>query len=269
MGFIYMLTSPSGKSYIGQTTCLIQKRFEQHQKIKSRCYAIHNAIRRYGWENIQKDWYECPDEDLNFDEELLVRELGTLVPNGYNLMEGGGANGKPSEETRQKMSEAQKGEKNSYYGKTHSQKSRQKMSEANMGKSLSEETKQKISQAQTGENNHNYGRTGENNPNYGKSRSQETKQKISKALSGENSHWYGKKHTEESIQKMSKARLGEKNCNSKKVYQYTLDGKFVHSFASGGEAARALGKSSGSSIDKCARGKLNTAYGFKWSRVLH
>jgi group I intron endonuclease len=170
MGYIYILTSPSGKSYIGQTIRSIEKRFKAHQKERSRCMAIYNAIQKYGWENFEKDWYECPDEDLNFDEELLVREMGTLSPGGYNLKEGGG-NCKLSEETKQKMSEAhlgtyrdketklkmseaQRGDKNHMFGKTTSEKTRQKQSEANLGKVQSDETKKKISEAQLGEKNH-------------------------------------------------------------------------------------------------------------------
>jgi hypothetical protein len=61
-------------------------------------------------------------------------------------------------------------------------------------------------------------------------------------------------------------KTGEKNPNSKKVYQYTLDGTYVDSYDSGGEAARALGKTDGSPINMCARGDCKTAYGFKWSR---
>ena len=107
-----MLKSPSGKLYIGQTIRPIKKRFEDHQRKSNGCSAISSAIKKYGWENFEKDWYECPDEDLNFDEELLVREMGTLSPNGYNLKEGGG-NGKDSEETKRKKREAQLGKKNS------------------------------------------------------------------------------------------------------------------------------------------------------------
>ena len=109
MGYIYILTSPSGKSYIGQTTRPIEKRFQIHQQKSSNCVAIYRAIQKYGWDNFKKDWYECPDEDLNFDEELLVREMGTLAPRGYNLKEGGGSNGKHSEESKQKMSESHTG----------------------------------------------------------------------------------------------------------------------------------------------------------------
>ena len=96
----------------------------------------------------------------------------------------------------------------------------------------------------------------------GKIFTEETRQKLSKAN-------IGKTFTEETKQKMSKAKIGENNSLSKKVFQYSLIGEFIQSFASSGEAARALDKSDGSSIGKCARGKRNTAHGFKWSLVLH
>ena len=101
MGYIYMLTSPSGKSYIGQTIRDIHKRLEEHQLPSSKCVAVYNAIQKYGWENVKKEWYEVPDEELDFYEEMLVALLGTLAPGGYNLKEGGG-NGNLSEETKKK-----------------------------------------------------------------------------------------------------------------------------------------------------------------------
>ncbi len=150
----------NGKSYIGQTIRTIEKRFEEHQKTRSHCRALYNAIKKYGWDSFIVDYYECPDEDLNFDEELLVREMGTLSPNGYNLKEGGG-NGKHSEETKQKMSESQTGEKNHKYGKKQSDDSNKKRSEAmtgennhNYGKPISKQVKQKIREANSGDNNH-------------------------------------------------------------------------------------------------------------------
>ena len=140
MGFIYKLTFPSEKSYIGQTICDIHKRLEKHQYASSGCVAVRNAIQKYGWEKVEKEWYEVPDEDLNFYEEMLVALLGTLSPGGYNLKEGGG-NGKPSEESRQKMSEAKTGEKHPMYGKEHTEESKQKMSEAKTGEKNSNSKK--------------------------------------------------------------------------------------------------------------------------------
>lgn len=158
----------NGKIYIGQTILSIEKRFERHQKKSSKCVAIYNAIKKYGWHNFEKDWYECPDEDLNFDEELLVREMGTLSPGGYNLKEGGGSNGKWSEESKQKMSK-------SHIGKILSEEHKKSISESLVGIPRTDETKLKISEAHRGEKNHMYGKT----------LSEETKRKMSESKRGE------------------------------------------------------------------------------------
>jgi group I intron endonuclease len=104
MGYIYMIRNKTnGKTYVGQTIRPIKERLSEHETGKSKsCRAIYNAIKFHGWGNFETDYYECPDEDLNFDEELLVNEMGTLSPDGYNLREGGGNNGKPSEDTKKK-----------------------------------------------------------------------------------------------------------------------------------------------------------------------
>jgi len=234
MGYIYILTSPSRKSYIGQTSRSIHKRLEEHRTGKSAgCRAIYNAIHFYGWDAFVIDWYYCPDEDLNKHEELMEEVLGTLAPDGYNLRKGGD-NRKPSDETKQRISEAK------------------------LGILKSEETKQKMSEAQLGEKNHNFGIP----------KSEETKQKMSEAQLGEKNHNFGIPKSEETKQKMSEAKLGktgEKHPKSKRVYQYDLDGTFLGSFGSTGEAARHLEKTDGTNISACANGKLKTAYKFKWS----
>jgi len=234
MGYIYRIENKiNGKIYIGQTIRPIHKRIEEHRTGKSNgCRAIYNAIQYHGWENFDKDWYECPDEDLNFDEDLLVREMGTLAPEGYNLKEGGGATGKPSEEAKQKMREAQ------------------------LGKTMSEESKQKMSESKLGEN-HNM---------YGKTHTDDTKRKMSEVKKGKKNSRYGKIHNEETKRKMSEAKLGEKNHTSKRVYQYDLGGTCIRSFGSTGEAGRHL-KKYAANISACASGsdKYKTAYGFKWS----
>ncbi|AGE57071.1 GIY-YIG catalytic domain-containing endonuclease [Acanthocystis turfacea Chlorella virus NE-JV-3] len=230
MGFIYMLISPYEKSYIGQTTRPIEERFKEHQFPSSKCVAIYNAIQKYGWENFEKHWYECPDEELNDHEELMIEVLGTLAPSGYNLREGGGAGGKLSEETKQKISQA------------------------HTGKILSEETRGRMSKA----------KSGEKHPMHGKNATDETKKKMSASKSGAKNHMYGKIMSEETIEKMSASKSGAKNPNSKKVYQYDTNDAFVQSFVTCGEAAQSLNKS-GSAINMCASGKRKLAYGFRWS----
>jgi hypothetical protein len=256
MGFLYKATyRVSRKAYIGQTTQPIEKRMLQHQRPSSKCKAFLGAIKKYGWENFDVEWYEISDDELNFYEEMLVALLGTLAPGGYNLREGGGNCGKPSAETRKKMSEAQSGEKNHMYRKNHTPKTKQNISEVLSGRTLAPDTKRKMSEA----------KTGKKNPMYGKTRTPETKQKISEAQSGDKHPMYGKTLTPETKQKMSEAQSGAKHPSSKKVYQYTTDGTPVDSFGSCREAARSLNKTDGSSISRCARGKREDAHGYKWS----
>jgi hypothetical protein len=274
MGFIYKLTFPSEKSYIGQTIRDIHKRLEEHQLPSSNCVAVSRAIQKHGWENVKKEWYEVPDEDLNFYEEMLVALLGTLTPGGYNLKEGGGSSGKLSEETKKKISKAR-------IGKTHTEETKQKIGKAKNEKTLSNEHKQKIKEAMSGEKNHFYGNThteeikkkmseamtGEKNHFYGNTHTEETKKKMSEAKTGKKHPMHGKTLSDEHKQKLSKALTGEKNHKSKKVYQYKLDGTPVDSFVSCGEAARIIKEKYGTLIRKCARGELESAHGFTWSYV--
>lgn len=264
-----MLTSPpppygSGRSYIGQTIQPIEERFGQHQRPNSECVLISHAIQKYGWENMTKEWYEVPDEYLNEHEELMVEVLGTLAPGGYNLRKGGGC-GKMSdivkekmseshrgkthpEEVKQKMSDAKIGDKNPFYGMSHTPDSKQKMSESHKGKILPEEVKQKISEAQTGDKNHMYGKT----------HTPEAKQKMSETRKG-------RTQPEEVKQQISESTKGANHHASKKVYQYELDGTYIYDFGSSGEAARSLGKNTTAGILRCTNGKQKTAYGFIWS----
>ena len=242
MGHIYILTSPSGKSYIGQTSRPIQKRFKEHQLESSGCVAIYNAIQFYGWENFEIDYYECPDEDLNKHEELMVEVLGTLAPDGYNLKEGGGSHGKASMESKQKMSDAKKGDKNPMWGEHHSEETREKQSEAQRG---------------------------EKHPMWGEHHNEATIQKMRESKIGEKNHMWGEHHNETTKQRISETTLGEKNHRAKRVYQYDTEGNLIGSFGSTREAGRYL-KNDGTHVRACARSKNRnkTAHGFKWSYSL-
>jgi len=82
-----------------------------------------------------------------------------------------------SDETRARISESQKGEKNHQYGKNPSQATRDKMSKSASSRVASNETRAKISESLKGENHYLYG----------KHLPQATKDKISKKNSGGNS----------------------------------------------------------------------------------
>ena len=106
-GIIYRATSPSGKCYIGQTTASLRRRRNGHYSDSSRrrCFLISRAIAKYGdamrWEEIA-----CATDKagLDFAEQALIVQHGTLAPGGYNLQTGGAA-GKHSEQSKAKMAE--------------------------------------------------------------------------------------------------------------------------------------------------------------------
>ena len=120
MGFIYKVTSPSTKIYIGQTRRDPQKRWMQHcWSSSTSCTALKNAITKYGAENMKFEVIEeCADAMLNDREQYWIRELNTLRPHGYNLTTGGDAC-ELSEETKTKISAKRQQlaiDKNGYVG---------------------------------------------------------------------------------------------------------------------------------------------------------
>ena len=90
MGYIYCITSPSLKQYIGQTKDSIEQRFKGHQAKSSNCTLLKRAAKKYGWEHMVVEiLVECPDEDLDKNEIECIELYRTLVPEGYNCDRGG------------------------------------------------------------------------------------------------------------------------------------------------------------------------------------
>lgn len=103
MGFIYKLTSPSGKAYIGQTVGPVKDRFRQHCWESGACTAIHRAIKRYGVANIQVETLlEVSDGLLDHYERALIDAYGTFERWGYNQTRGGDVNPMHDESVRNK-----------------------------------------------------------------------------------------------------------------------------------------------------------------------
>ena len=156
---IYMHTSPSGKSYIGQTKN-IKQREAAHKIPSSKCRAFSNAIRKYGWDNFVHVILanDLTLEQANVLEESFIAEYNTMAPTGYNLRSGG-QNQLISDEVKQKLSEARKGKprtpehqaklNEAAKNRKRSPEHQAKLNEAAKRK-RSEETKKKMSDAQKG-----------------------------------------------------------------------------------------------------------------------
>lgn len=132
---VYCFTNKiNSKKYIGLTSN-VQRRYKQHKSTKNRCPVFSNAIRKYGFESfdflILKE--SLTKEDANLFEIQFIKELNSLVPNGYNRTNGGNSSSKHSEETKIKISEKNKiyilENGHSRTGKKHSKETKKLLSE--------------------------------------------------------------------------------------------------------------------------------------------
>jgi group I intron endonuclease len=196
------------KKYIGITKYSLEERFYQHIK---RGFLLTEAIKKYGKEKFSIELIEeVESPERAYELEIFyIKKYNTKAPFGYNLTDGGdGIFGwQPSDEYRKECSERakelHKNKKVGMYGKKHNDETKRKMSEASkgnkncLGRILSEETKLKISTS-----------------NKGKTVSESTKKKISENhydISGEKNPMYGKKHSPETIEKIRQKALERKN----------------------------------------------------------
>jgi hypothetical protein len=110
IGYIYLITSPSGKMYIGQTKQHYNHRWKQHKSnaiCNKGCRLLKLAIQKYGYNNMKCEVLQtCPVICLNMWERLYIKRLNTLTPSGYNLTEGGDNNVVYSDESKKMISES-------------------------------------------------------------------------------------------------------------------------------------------------------------------
>lgn len=242
---IYKITNRiNGKVYIGQTTRTLNERWKEHcsdSRNRTKKMALHKAIQKYGKEHFTVEQIDvaCDQSELNYKEMHWIAECNSIIPNGYNLTSGG-EHPVFSEETRRKISEANKGEKNYFYGKRfigalnpfygrhHTEKTKKEHGDAVRGYKHTEEAKRKMSLQRKGKF------TGKDNPMFGK------------GFFGKDNPMYGK--------------CGSLNPSAKRVVNITLN----LFFDTAKEAAKSVGKDDCSAIIKCCRGRQKTAYGYKW-----
>ena len=122
-----------GKCYVGQSVD-IRSRQEFHFSFRG-CFAIHHAIRKYGRNAFVFEILElCLEKNLDARECHWICALDCVSPNGYNLREGG-SHGRLSDETKSKISKANKGKVPWVKGRKLSPDHRRKISEAQKGRS--------------------------------------------------------------------------------------------------------------------------------------
>jgi group I intron endonuclease len=213
----------NNKIYIGKTIRTLDDRRKAHiiESHNSKVY-FHDAIRKYGENSFSWEVLTEADSEskLNVLEKFYIacyRKMGVL----YNLTDGGdGLSGYKhteeskkkigeaakkvikTDETRKKLSIANKGKKPWCAGKTgiFSEEMLKKLSDIKKGKTHTAEAREKMSKA----------RKGKIPWNKGIPQTEEMKNRISNSLKGrycgEKNPFYGKKHSEETKLKMKKNR---------------------------------------------------------------
>lgn len=169
IGYIYKITSPNGKIYIGQTINKKQRKHHYNSLDFKQQVKLWNNVQKYNWRPV--DTFEIIEECLcgenkwflNEREKYWIQYFDSLK-NGLNCNEGGHGNlgHKHSQETLNKMSLSKLGvkhpewrnkEKSEYTkGRKHSEESKEKMSLVKKER-MTDEIKNKISKGLKGNKN--------------------------------------------------------------------------------------------------------------------
>lgn len=138
MGEIYLLISPSGKYYVGQTKFNSYDRWKQHISDSKapdggRCRLLNNAIRKYGPDTFNIEIIlQCDLEQLDYYEEKFIMLYNSNDSDfGYNLRSGGNLSNL-SESTKNLMSLQR--QLNPHFTQPHTEETKNKIRQTNINK---------------------------------------------------------------------------------------------------------------------------------------
>lgn len=143
---IYLVTNISnGKQYVGLTRNFNERKRTHLFPLKHSRSALNNAVRKYGEDSFEFTQIACCRtlDDAHYVEILLIDEMETIVPCGYNISAGGegGTSVRWSEERKRTLSERTR-------GKAKSLETRRKMSLSAKGKKKTAEHIENMRKAQ-------------------------------------------------------------------------------------------------------------------------
>lgn len=136
---VYKHTFPNGKVYIGITCKSFNVRWRKNGSGYIQQKLVWNAIQKYGWNNIK---HEILFTNLTLNEasekekELIKEYKSNNYKYGYNQSVGGDCSALGNhlkEETKKRISEANKGEKCFWYGKKLPNEMKNKISKSHKG----------------------------------------------------------------------------------------------------------------------------------------
>ena len=140
-GIIYKIRNKiNNKIYIGQTIRKFKKRYSGELEKRTHNEHLKRSIQKYGIENFEIDEefdIAYSKEELDKLEDMYIKIYNCCDENyGYNN-KFGGANGRFSEQTKQKLKENSphlSGENHPFYGKHHTEEAKENLREKLKGK---------------------------------------------------------------------------------------------------------------------------------------
>jgi len=245
---VYIHIFPNKKVYIGITSQQpAYKRWANGKGYKQNEY-LNNAINKYGWENVKhKILFEglTKEEAEQKEIELINKYKSNIKKYGYNIENGGKANGRVSDETKEKISK-----KSFLFWQSEEYREKQRIAHIgkmpdNKGRKMPEEVKQKLIKA-------NIGRIPWNK---GKHCSEELKLKLSLMNKGKKLSEEHKKQLHKGSLKAAKNRQKSVLCVEKnKIYESlkiaAIENKTYHA-----------------NIIKVLNGQRKTAGGYHWKEI--
>ena len=273
---IYTITNLiNGKFYLGSSNNLRLRKMRHFRQLnKGTHHSVHlqRAFDKYGSENFEFKILELVEEDKLLEVEQ--KYLDSLRPfdgkNGYNMSEGAtnciltGINHwtygvpteqqtwfgkKHTEETKNKIRQAQIGPLNHAFGKPSALK----------GIPHTDEHIRRNRESHKGQLAWNKGKTGiYSKESLEKMRIAATGRSVSDKVIHKSKEWI------ENISKGKKGkRRGSENPNSRRVIQFSVELEAIEEFDSVGDAHRSTGASLNGIFDVC-KGRSKTAGGYKW-----
>jgi len=245
MAYIYrILNKLTKKCYIGETKSKdVIWRWNQHRQkieINKGCPALRDAVKKYGIDNFEFSvLIICFDDDRFKHEIEYIKKYNSVVPNGYNITNGGEGGG--------------------FQGKTHTEevkniiknKLKQKyIDNPDLKKQMSERNKIVMSTPEVRDKIKN-----------GILNSEKWKKVIEDKRIG---NYEQVKHTEERKNKISESlKKYNANNNKIKIKQYDINNNLLNEYTSISDASRKTSIQR-KMISLYLRGKTNIAGGFIW-----
>ena len=273
---IYKITCvPTGKVYIGQS-CDIYNRWYMHKWELNKQKHVNKYFQR-AWNKYEENAFVfeiiefCDEAVIDDKEKYYINFYQSTDRNkGFNLDSGGNLNKKHSQETKEKIRQAQLGEKSPLYQKPLSKEHKEKISKTLTGIKRSNETIAKLKDIKTkaiGKSVVKYSLEGQVLSIYDSLREAGRQNNIdSKNIALVCKHC---KKTAGGFQwrfgsdKITCCEPVIVNNQPKAVSQFSLDGKYIATFSSASEAEKVT-KISKSTIADACKGRQKTSGGYIW-----